>query len=124
MRKIQHFSYDGKITEQTYKRKRLTIDFFHHQNLNGRTYTYSYIKFDDVHYENESYFSVASHELPLVCKFKRVRVNGHCVRIPLNHEEYLQREYGDGWKIPNPDWQENQNQYRIVENKKGIKIAF
>lgn len=124
LKKIQEFSYNDKVIEQTYIRNRLRIDFFNHENIGHNTFVYSCFRFNNEKYEDENEFSTIKHELPLINKYKTVNIKGYSLNIPEVSDEYFRIEYGNSWKTPDSSWNEIEFRNKFPHNEKGIRVEY
>ena len=102
LRKIREFSLLGKITEQTYKRDGLTIDFFAKTYENNEFVAYLFFKKQAYWYKSKNDFHVQKRTHTPAKGTKQIPFLGTYVTIPANEEEYLERIYSSNWRIPNP----------------------
>ena len=111
MKKIKEFQFDGRITEQTYRYKDITIDFFAHFNneIEGNVFFY-YRKENYIYHNNAEYHAVLI-KTPVINEITYGNVRNEVVNIPLNFEVYLESVYTKNWRIPDPNWNGNNASY-------------
>lgn len=104
MKKSRQFELNEIITEQTYVKKGVCVDFFlYRKNEKGLTANVYWIDNDRV-YNHEGGHSVMYRDCPMIEKVRKVNLHSISVLVPENSEEYLIATYGKGWKIPDPDY--------------------
>lgn len=110
MKKTRQFELEGTITEQTYKKNGVYIDFFlYYKKDENKLATNVYWKDETKIYDNEFEYSVICRECPMILELITEKVNGIEVVIPLNNEEYLISNYGNSWKNPDPNFKHEEN---------------
>lgn len=103
--KDHQFKFKGKITEQTYKREDMFIDFFNHLNCDENTSFYCFYKDDNVKYSKANELSVMELKTKKITGTQKLELSEGCyVYVPIEAEEYLADLYGKTWRIPNPNW--------------------
>lgn len=117
--KSRQFSLEGRITEQTYDRDGVSIDFFLHDIVGDQMVVYSYFQDPDVAYPNRKTYSVNEYKTRIIHGTQMREINGMHVLIPENSEEFLEDAYGSDWRIPNPNHRYNQNVEYGVPGKFG-----
>lgn len=125
-KKIREFSYDNKITEQTYRHKNgIEIDFFGHFIINKEMCFYSYDKISNIIYPSDEYWSVYMLINGAFEGTKKINTDIGTVTVPSNAEEYLTYNYNDDWMIPNPNFKANTGKgCRIIEGKYGVLVSY
>ena len=104
MEKMRQFELNGKITEQTYKKKGVCVDFFlYMKNENGYTANVYWID-PKRKYSTEMGHSVMYRDCPVINEFTTKKVMSVEVITPTNYEEYLVANYGNSWRKPDPDY--------------------
>jgi lipopolysaccharide cholinephosphotransferase len=103
--KVRQFSFDGQITEQTFKYKDLTVDFFGQYMYSDHSICYDYQKKKDYFYESPNQFHLRELNYSLVEETVKCDFLGTQVTIPKNAEELLESIYTETWKTPNPNWE-------------------
>lgn len=114
--KIRQFKVKGVIREQTYMRGKLTVDFFTIFERDGEFYSNGFFKMNDFIYSSPDEYSIREVRFIPVFHTQKVTFKGIQVTIPESIEEVLVCCYGDSWRIPDPDWDDNS------EIRKNIKI--
>ena len=113
--------FQGKITEITLVYKKITIDFFFYEKDGDQTFVTSYY-WDATHsYPSNKENSVRFIYQANVNQLMKRKINSVEVSIPVNYEELLVSQYGSGWKVPDPNWN-NANHPGIV-NQTGYGYA-
>ena len=124
LRKTHQFTIDGNIQEQTYRFGNLTVDFFGYHtvgdesiwNIFFRKDGYIYDTMYDVHIR-ESHFAAIGD----VCKRE---YDGMQVTVLAEPEAFLASVYGEGWRVPDPNWVPVEGDKRIVLDKLAQKCVF
>ena len=98
------FCFQGQVTEQTYKKNTMMIDFFGHFDDGDNTCYYSYYRLEDYKYTSENEMSVLKFKTVKLTGIKKIEIEGGYVHIPNEAEEYLAGLYGETWRIPDPNW--------------------
>lgn len=104
MKLIRQFKYNGKITEQAYKSKFLTIDFFGHYEDNNNSYEYLYFRKKSYKYESQFDLHVYIFKMYKFSGVTKTTINGVTCTIPLDADKYLASIYTENWKMPDPNW--------------------
>lgn len=103
--KVRYYELDGVVTEQTYEKSGLTVDVFGAMPLGGEMYQlYYYARQRDIVYRNALETSVMTLDLPLSKEFELREVDGYQFQIPVDAERFLACTYGEGWRVPDPNW--------------------
>lgn len=103
--KDHQFRLFDEITEQTYKRGGMYVDFFNHINDDSTTSFYCFYRDDKVEYSSSNEMSVLELKTVKITGTKQIDLeDGVKVYIPLEAEQYLAGLYGESWRIPNPNW--------------------
>lgn len=124
LRKTHQFTIDGNIQEQTYRLGDLTVDFFGYHTVGDETIWniffrkdgYIYDSMYDVHIR-ESHFAAVGD----VCK---KAYDGMQVTVLAEPEAFLASVYGEGWRVPDPNWVPAEGDKRIVLDKIAKKCVF
>lgn len=98
--KIRCFTFQNKVTEQTYEKNGLTVDFFLYEKFEDRMRVFSYKKKPDVIYPDKSFFTARWKEYPLFLDIEEKIINGIAVLLPVNATSLLEKIYGPTWRIP------------------------
>lgn len=101
---VRQFSYHETITEQTYRKSNIYIDFFSHVIESDRSYYYVYYEEKDYQYDNPMYRHARVTTTVKITSNITYEVDGGLVHVPREYEKYLEDVYGTDWKIPNPNW--------------------
>lgn len=113
--KKHFFTYNDRITEQTYIKNGLSVDFFAYMlTENNSMLTYCYVKEEGKEYEKDQW-SIRYYKHSMFEGMKKIECHDVSFRIPLNPEKYLEEVYGPSWKTPNSGW---------ISEKKTIEGAF
>ena len=103
-RLIKQFSYHSVVTEQTYRRNNIFVDFFSHFTEGDYSYYYIYYPEKDYQYEDKNHLHTRMTKTVRISDSRHYDVKGGSIHVPIEYESYLADVYGDDWKIPNPNW--------------------
>ena len=121
MVKKHQFSLDGKITEQTYRKKNLSIDFFLVEAHGDKSYSHGYFKKEEETYESPNQFSVRRRIISRIDGTKEYVCISGKFQVPENYELFLREVYGENWRVPDPTWVSDA---AYLENKYGYQEKF
>lgn len=102
---IKQFSYSGIITEQTYIRGNICVDFFAHFSSNEESVYYVYYSEEGYTYENNSLRHARTTTTVKITNTKQLAVQNGFVHVPNDVEQYLADVYGENWRTPIPNWE-------------------
>lgn len=121
-KKYKEFYFEGKLlTEQTYIRNNIHIDFFRHFHNDDETLFYSYYTTDGQDYVSNNEQSVRTFNTVKVTGAKIINVGENQFHVPKEYEEYLSGLYTPSWRIPNPNWVAGSGPAcHILEDKRGF----
>lgn len=110
----RYFMYKGCISEKTYIRDNVTIDFF--KFTKKEKYMLGYIYFRDlkIPYINDNDYSVRISKVPIINKINLTRINNINVLLPENSIEFIENVYGNNWKYPDPNFKHEEE---ILKNE-------
>lgn len=91
---------NGFISEKTYKRDGVSIDFFLYNVEKENMFSYVFFKKDI----NDTDFCVRVSYAPIVNQINFKKIGKVTVPIISNYNEYLERVYGKNWKVPDPNY--------------------
>lgn len=100
----RQFVSSGIVTEQTYRKGYLYIDFFAHHDEDNYTKAYCYYKLKGNTYLSENDFSAIELRMEPIQKIKKVQIDQYHFFIPDNAEKYLASIYTEMWRHPDPEW--------------------
>ena len=121
MIKKHQFSMDGKVTEQTYRRKNLSIDFFLMEMHGDKCYSHGYVRKEGKNYDEQNQFSVRRGITSKISRTTEYVCETGKFRVPENYELFLKEVYGENWRVPDPTWQSDAV---YLENKYGYQEKF
>ncbi len=104
--RIRQFSNNGLITEQTYRKGDLTIDFFAHIKCPTYDIVYTYFRKDKYIYSSFDEFHIMEGRYAPICATREQPFQSIMISVPENAEAYLASVYTDDWRTPNPNWSE------------------
>lgn len=104
MRKIHQFELNGKVTEQTYEKEGVYVDFFLYMYMRNQDKMTANVYWIDENrkYSKENGHSVLYRDCPIIDAVIKKTVHSTLVLIPQNYEDYLEWTYGVNWRIPDP----------------------
>ncbi|MCM1508419.1 MAG: LicD family protein [Ruminococcus flavefaciens] len=102
MSKIRQFELQGKVTEQTYKKMGVCVDFFLYMKDQNKLTANVYWIDEKRKYSIENGHSVLYRDCPMINTIIKETVRSISVPIPQNYEDYLRWTYGAKWRIPDP----------------------
>ena len=94
------------IVEQTYARGELTVDFFSHFNDGANNFVYGFFKKEGKKYFSSHERSVGEMKIHSVLETKEINIDGRKFTIPSESEKYLESIYTSTWRMPNPNWKD------------------
>lgn len=110
------FMFDGKITEQTYIKNNVSVDFFLYEMKDDDTMI-TYFYFNGAGKENgEDLWYVGYYEHVPFSGMQKITCHDVEFRIPEHPEQYLEEIYGPDWKIPIPNWE---GEYNMIDGVYG-----
>ncbi|MCQ5386536.1 hypothetical protein NO348_17070 [Hungatella hathewayi] len=103
-KKIRYYTYKGNITEQTYLKNGITVDFFMH--FDEQNYSKSYVHFapKGYHYKNLDMKSIAELRAYKFDGIQKLTISGLTFTAPIEPERYLASIYTENWRYPDPNW--------------------
>lgn len=101
----RQFTFKGVITEQTYGRNGVSVDFFNTFSDAKNSFYYVYYRKNDFEYENRQHLHARLTKTIHVQETIPFNVEGGIVHVPKDYEQYLEDVYGKDWRIPNPHWE-------------------
>lgn len=110
---------DSKVTEKTYSKNGVSVDFFVYELNDKKIFSHTYVSRDDDDYICD----VQLVELPIPNSVIYKEIKGYKFPIIDNYDEYLTCCYGKSWKIPDPTfedsipyWKNHFGRLTMVEN--------
>ena len=98
------FWFHNKVTEQSYKRGVIQIDFFNHIDVGEHTCLYAYYRRDNFIYSKMGQMHTELYKVIHISGTRILEVEGGQIHIPVEAEEYLREIYGEAWRVPDPNW--------------------
>ena len=111
---VRALEFKNRITEVTIRHKRIIVDFFFYERDGDRTFVASYYWEPTRDYPSARENSVRLIYQATVTQLTRLTIHGVDVSVPVNSEELLVSQYGPNWRIPDPNWN-NENHPGIVK---------
>jgi len=102
--KVRQFSFNGTVTEQTYRKGNADVDFFAHYCKDDYSLCYCYYRKDSFIYNNKNEMHVMQFKTTQIKTTTIFKGNSITVHIPNDVEDYLKDIYTEDWRIPNPNW--------------------
>lgn len=100
----RQFSYQGTITEQTYAKDNVYVDFFSHRKNGNTSYYYIYFKDENYEYQSDRIMHARMTTTIAISGNVALEVKGGSVYVPKEYEQYLEDVYGNDWRVPQPNW--------------------
>ena len=100
---VKQFSFHGVVTEQTYARNGVFVDFFRHFDSDSGSYYYVYFN-DTEQEEGSTDLKIKVTTTVRLTETAKLPVEGGVVSVPKEYEQYLVDVYGENWRVPDPDW--------------------
>ena len=101
---IKQFSYKKVITEKTYRKDDVYVDFFRHFSLGDTSCYYVYYAEKDYEYKDENQLHARMTKTVKISGTKELEVEDGKVYVPNEYIKYLEDVFGADWKVPNPNW--------------------
>lgn len=121
MQKKHQFSLNGKITEQTYGKGKLSVDFFLVETHGEKSITHGYFRKEGMKYESLDQFSVRRRIISRIDGTTEYTCKSGKFQVPQNYELFLEEVYGENWRVPDPSWVTDA---AFLENKIGYLEKF
>lgn len=113
------FMFNGKITEQTYIKDNVSVDFFLYEMKDDNTMI-TYFYFNGAGKENgQDLWYVGYYEQAPFKGMQKITCHDVEFRIPECPEQYLEEIYGPDWRTPIPNWE---GEYNMIEGVYGYII--
>jgi len=104
-RKVREFELHNLITEQTYNKNGLEVDFFGIFPYENKYITYGFYQDTNVHYDSADLFNVRYHIMEIEHAVETINIHGVDITIPRDYEYMLKLFYGENWRIPDPNFE-------------------
>lgn len=112
--KIRYFTNNDIITEETFQKNGLEIDFFRYFFEEDHCFGVGYKRFVGVNYSNDDERTTYKCTFPVIPDIEIQKINGHAVPIPSNYEALLECWYGEDWKTPKKS-NYDRNEYTLYD---------
>lgn len=96
------FEFEGKLTELSFYRKGVSVDFFFYFEDDNGSYYYVYMPDKNLPI-NDPRWRVRRADRPRLGKVKSYEIHGVCTQIVENWDEMLTAHYGN-WRVPDTKW--------------------
>lgn len=120
----QGLAYHGVVTEFSVIYKGLSMDFFFLENHDDVTRTTSYYWKPEGNYTDPRQNNVKYIERKQINELKPFKVGGVEVQIPLDAEGELEAIYGNGWKVPDPNFTDSGNNKVVHVSDFGYAVTY
>ncbi len=117
--KCRQFLIDGEVSEQSYCRDELTVDFFAYLDLEEYSRWYLFDRKDGYIYDDRYDMHILEMRFSPIGSVKQVEFNGVLVSVPAEPEKFLEDAYGPGWRVPDPNWSGDKQTNRFELDKLG-----
>lgn len=105
---LHAFSYHGEVTEVTLQKDGVPMDFIFYKVDESKSWCTVYHWSPDAKYTDPRQNSVKHVNQAKVTELTTIKVHGARVFVPVNYEEMLRSEFGDGWRTPDPSFKPSQ----------------
>ena len=123
-RKIRQFSLGGEISEQTYKKGILPVDFFGCRIEGDYTVSHDFFRMDDYTYTSKEEMHVLEGRFAKVDEVKKKMYGQVKITVPADPIKYLESVYTEKWTEPDPNWCERTAPGRRVLEEMGSKDLY
>ena len=123
-KKIRQYSLGGEISEQTYRRDVLTVDFFGCHNEGEYTVSHDFFREEDYNYASKEEMHVLESRYPKVDAVKKKMYGDVEITVPADPIRYLEGYYTEKWRTPDPNWCERTAPGRRVLEELGSKDLY
>jgi len=121
-KKVKEFLYNEKVSEQTYEKYKLPIDFFSFYNDGKYTKVRSFVRKKGKQYKSIKEYTLMINIHGKVEPIKKMNINGVEFSAPMDPEEYLEYCYTSNWRVPDPNWNDENSSYTcLLESEIGIE---
>lgn len=124
--KYRHgLAYHGECTEFTLEHKSgLTIDFFMMVDSGADLLSSVYFWKNDANYTDVRQNNLKWVKHPYVTGLRNFNLNGVEVKIPANSEDWLYNEFGNGWKVPDPNFSDAHQPGKLLVDDYGYATTY
>lgn len=123
-KKIRQYSLGGEISEQTYKKGILPVDFFGCRIEGDHMITHDFFRKDDYSYASKEEMHVLEGRFDRVDEVKKKVYGGVEITVPADPIRYLECVYTEKWREPDPNWCEHTAPGRRVLEELGSKDLY
>ena len=123
-KKVRQYSLGGKISEQTYKKGILPVDFFGCRIEGDHTVSYDFFRKDDYTYASKEEMHVLETRYARIDEVKKETYEGVEITVPADPIKYLESVYTENWRVPDPNWCEHTAPGRRVLEELGSKDLY
>ena len=124
-RKSREFTYNGMITEQSYRLRSMDIDFFGFFPQGDKMLSYSSAYIPGENYSDPDEQSLYVATLPYIHATTSLVAGDVAVTVPEDCESFLANLYDENWRIPNPNWVANTGKSTsLVEGARSRRQLF
>lgn len=118
---VRYFLFRDKVREVSYGKEGLTVDIFLYETTEDSSIVYSFRRYGDVFYKTPSEFSVIYFKVPPIPGVV-IREEEPFLPVPIGAENLLREIYGEGWKVPDPNWKSGQEPCRFeIKGEKAVE---
>ena len=123
-KKVRQYSLNGEISEQTYKKGILPVDFFGCRIEGGYIVSHDFFRKNDYSYATKKEMHVLESRFEKVDEVKKKIYNGVEITVPADPIKYLESVYTEKWREPDPNWCEHTAPGRRVLEEMGSKDLY
>lgn len=110
----RYFSYNGIITEQTYQKGNVFVDFFSHFDDEEYSKYYVYYRKNGFIYESNNRMHARMVSTIRIDSTEDLKISNGKIPVPKQYEQYLCDVYGADWRIPDPEWKGKEDLPNVV----------
>ena len=123
-KKIRQYSIGGEISEQTYKKGILPVDFFGCRNEGEHTISHDFFRKDDYTYASKEEMHVLEGRFTRIDEVMKKMYGDVEITVPADPIKYLESVYTENWRVPDPNWCEHTAPGRRVLEEMGSKDLY
>lgn len=104
IKRIEWFTVDNDVKEETYRYNDSTFDIFYYEFNNKQCWCYIFCKIDSTNYNNQNDYTCGIYKYDMIITTESISLHNIKTKIPKNAEILLEMKYGTNWRIPNKYW--------------------
>jgi hypothetical protein len=103
-KKVQEFTIDSEVKEESYIYKGVKIDFFYYESFENKRFCYLFYREPSNVYESLDEFSVYKFVYEKITSVEKMVIDDISLNIPKNTHEVLKEKYGADWRVKKEKW--------------------